>query len=123
MLQPPSRRGLTRTSTVTVIEIFERINPVDPAFDRALDEVDGVAVAGDASPEQARKFAFNVIRAVNRWAVHPYAGEDETDESRSSAHTRLDADARRRPRRGRGDSACVESLSADDRERCGGRPT
>ena len=77
MLQPTSRRGWTRTSTVTVIEVFERMNPVDPAFDRALDEVDGVAIVGDVSPERARKFAYNVIRAVTRSLSHPYPREGE----------------------------------------------
>ena len=39
---------------MTLIQIFESIDPLDPAFDDALDEVDGVAVAGDASPQEAR---------------------------------------------------------------------
>ena len=45
---------------MTVIEIFETFNADDRALDDALEHVDGIVVAGDAAPEQARRFAYRV---------------------------------------------------------------
>ena len=45
-----ANRAETNERAVTVIEISEIVDPLSPAFDHALDEGDGVAVARDLRP-------------------------------------------------------------------------
>ena len=59
---------------VTVVEIFETVDPLDPAFDRA---VDGIVVSGDATPHRARRFLYNVLKAVALWGSVTYRRDRE----------------------------------------------
>ena len=69
-----SRKGGRK---VTVVEVFETIDPLDPAFDRAVDEIDGIVVSGDATPHRARRCLYNMLKAVALWGSVSYRRDRE----------------------------------------------